>query len=398
MSSKLHFANHHGGSGVDANINAIHDEIKKLWAENASLRNDVKTLGTFVHVIRTAMLAVALLIVLSFSSGRIVFNVGGKGGGVSPSPFRGVADWGSTSARLRPLQTSANVRGRVVAGNTAEIDIATMRLDDGIVAIAADSSRTISDVSSPISRGLQAGSLELDIDEALLAAAEIDTSSVERSALIEFYVSAKGREWTVSTGWLDPNVEHCDWHGVYCDSNGNTVRLELPGNSLSGTLSTRIADLVHLEVLELHGNGIQVSGSLPCPPVIGAWQIEPPFTIRDCSLTVVDSTCAVYNRQGTIPGEIGMLSNLTRLKLNYNEFVGSGADLSDLSRLSLIHLQGNRLTGSIPPTNLNFQGKSSYISDCGNPSDFKASLGCEECTMCCKSPPPSVVIRYCLLA
>ncbi len=254
-----------GGDGFDVSLNTIHDEIKKLWAENASLRNDVKTLGTFVHVIRLAMLAVALLIVLSFSSGRIVFNIGGNGGGVSPSPFRGVADWGSTSARLRPLQTSANVRGRVVAGNTAAIEIATMRLDDGIVAIAADSSCTISDVSSPISRGLQAGSLELDIDEALLAAAETDTSSVERSALIEFYVSAKGREWTMSTGWLDPNVEHCDWHGVYCDSNGNTVRLELPGNSLSGTLSTRIADLVHLDVLELHDNGIQVSGSLPAP-------------------------------------------------------------------------------------------------------------------------------------
>jgi hypothetical protein len=99
-----------------------------------------------------------------------------------------------------------------------------------------------------------------------------------------------------------------------------------------------------------------------------------------------------------IPAEIGMLSNLTRLKLNYNGFVGSGADLSDLSCLSLIHLQGNRLTGSIPPTNLNFLGKSSYITDCGNPSDFKASLGCEECTMCCKSPPSSVVISYCLLA
>jgi hypothetical protein len=138
-------------------------------------------------------------------------------------------------------------------------------MDDGIVAITADSSRTISDISSLASHGLQAGSFELDMDKALLAAAETDTSSVERSALIEFYVSAKGREWTVSTGWLDPNVEHCDWHGVYCNSNGNTVRLELPGNSLSGTLSTRIADLVHLEMLELHDNGIQLSGSLPAP-------------------------------------------------------------------------------------------------------------------------------------
>ncbi len=29
MASLLHFVNHHSGFGVDANINAIHDEIKK---------------------------------------------------------------------------------------------------------------------------------------------------------------------------------------------------------------------------------------------------------------------------------------------------------------------------------------------------------------------------------
>jgi hypothetical protein len=246
----------HGGAEVDASLNAIHDEINKLWAENASLRDDVKTLGAFVHVIRTVMLAATLLIVVSFSSGRIVFDVGGRGG--ASTPPGGEVDWGSTSAQLR--QTSANIRGRV-AGNSAEVDIATGRSDDGIDNFGAEISPTISDVS-PTSRGLQAGSLELDIDEAILAAAETDTSSVERSALIEFYVSTKGREWTVSTGWLDPNVDHCDWHGVHCNSNDRTVRLELPSNSLSGTLNTRIADLVHLEVLELHDNGIQVSGSL----------------------------------------------------------------------------------------------------------------------------------------
>lgn len=112
----------------------------------------------------------------------------------------------------------------------------------------------------------------------------------------------------------------------------------------------------------------------------------------DCSLTDFNSSWRCFDCQGTIPAEIGLLSNLTRLKLNYNGFVGNGADLSNLSRLSLIHLHGNRLSGSIPPMNFDFQEKSAYIADCGNPSDFKKSLQCEECTMCCKSLDTSVLV------
>jgi hypothetical protein len=85
----------------------------------------------------------------------------------------------------------------------------------------------------------------------------------ERSALIEFYFSSKGREWTVSTGWLDPSVDHCDWHGVECDdaSGGKIVKLELPSNGLSGTMTPRIADLRHLEVLDVNDNDIKVRRS-----------------------------------------------------------------------------------------------------------------------------------------
>jgi len=80
-----------------------------------------------------------------------------------------------------------------------------------------------------------------------------------------------------------------------------------------------------------------------------------------------------------------MLSNLNRLRLNYNSFVGTAPDeWSNLQKLKLIQIQGNRISGTIPELNLTFLDPSSYISDCGNPSNFENSTECTECTMCCK--------------
>ena len=80
-----------------------------------------------------------------------------------------------------------------------------------------------------------------------------------------------------------------------------------------------------------------------------------------------------------------MLSNIKRLRLNYNSFVGTApAEWSNLQKLKLIQIQGNRISGTIPELGLTFPNSSSYISDCGNPSNFEDSLVCEECKMCCK--------------
>ena len=111
------------------------------------------------------------------------------------------------------------------------------------------------------------------------------------------------------------------------------------------------------------------------------------FSLNECfslDIFVPISFLLRVVRQGSIPTEIGLLSNLTRLKLSYNGFVGDGASFGGLSLLGLIHLHGNRLSSSIPPMNFKSSSSSSYIVDCGNPSDFKSSLLCEECTMCCK--------------
>ena len=90
------------------------------------------------------------------------------------------------------------------------------------------------------------------------------------------------------------------------------------------------------------------------------------------------------SKQGSIPKEIGSLLTLTHLRLSYNEFVGSGVNLFDLDRLEMLHLHGNRLSGIINFTSSSKWNELTYILDCGNPSDFKPSLVCDGCTMCCK--------------
>lgn len=85
---------------------------------------------------------------------------------------------------------------------------------------------------------------------------------------------------------------------------------------------------------------------------------------------------------------LGSLPDLVHLRLSYNALIGEPPrELANLKRLQLLHLHGNRLQGSIPPSlNVVVQSNhSSFISDCGVPSAFVAPLECFHCTMCCNS-------------
>ena len=51
---------------------------------------------------------------------------------------------------------------------------------------------------------------------------------------------------------------------------------------------------------------------------------------------------------GTIPPELGELTELTSLQLGGNRLTGRIPDLGGLSRLRILDLRGNRLTGGVP--------------------------------------------------
>ena len=91
----------------------------------------------------------------------------------------------------------------------------------------------------------------------------------ERSILRDFYIRAKGNEWTDISGWMGEHASYCDWFGVTCENTSNSevgedyidqrvLRLELPNNGLSGKLSPSIGNLTRLDALDLSDNDIKV--------------------------------------------------------------------------------------------------------------------------------------------
>jgi hypothetical protein len=57
-----------------------------------------------------------------------------------------------------------------------------------------------------------------------------------------------------------------------------------------------------------------------------------------------------------------------------------------MKRLQLLQLQSNRITGMpvVPRIDDSIHGESTFVTDCGVPSDFDEALDCKNCTMCCE--------------
>ena len=196
------------------------------------------------------------------------------------------------------------------------------------------------------------GALFLGLVNILLPAhwAIAEISQTERDALIALYNSTNGDDWTYNSGWKDgdgfavPGTEK-DWYGITCDSNNTTVlNIVLYDNQLSGSIPAELGNLTNLTILNLRNN--QLTGSIPI-------ELGDLANLEELYL---------YSNQltGSIPKELGNLINLEKLMLEYNQLTGSiPKELGDLINLTDLTLMNNQLTGSIPKelgnlTNLTF--------------------------------------------
>jgi len=133
------------------------------------------------------------------------------------------------------------------------------------------------------------------------------------NALKKLYENTKGEIWTNNTNWdiLDQDTipENCTlrgMHGVTFNSSGRVVGINLYNNNLIGTIPAEIGDLTELRYLDLGFN-----------------------YLRD-----------------TIPSQIGNLSNLEILFLDSNELGGAmPVELINLTNLGQLHLKNNMLNG-----------------------------------------------------
>ena len=129
------------------------------------------------------------------------------------------------------------------------------------------------------------------------------------------------------------NAQLDSWHGVTTDRNGRVVELDLSENELNGTIPSELGSLTNLERLKLSKN--QLRG--PIPPELG-------------NLSNLKFLDLYENRlSGPIPPELGDLSNLEALALFKNNLRGTiPSDLANLNNLGWLLLWGNQLNGSIP--------------------------------------------------
>ena len=237
----------------------------------------------------------------------------------------------------------------------------------------------------------------------------------DRTALTNFFDLTDGEGWRESAGWPGGAALE-EWHGVRTDSLGRVTALELSGNGLSGGLPGGVGDLARLTSFRIDGNPL--AGRLPlslaglgleelhydgtdlCEPADGrfrAWLDGIPSRrgtgITCAQLTERDALVALYEAtggpttwreagrwlssaplgrwhgvevdgrgrvvglnlegnalSGPIPPELAGLADLQELDLRFNSLSGSiPSELGNLAELTRLNLYYNDLTGPIPP-------------------------------------------------
>ena len=132
----------------------------------------------------------------------------------------------------------------------------------------------------------------------------------DRTVLVQLYQDMDGPNWANNDNWLS-DAPAGEWYGVTTNRSGRGVLgLNLSGNDLRGTIPPELGDLSDLESLDLSDNRLR----------------------------------------GSIPSELGHLSNLEVLNLSNNQLEGViPAELGTLRYLQWMGLDGNsRLNGCLP--------------------------------------------------
>ncbi|HJQ38439.1 MAG TPA: fibronectin type III domain-containing protein, partial [Thermoanaerobaculia bacterium] len=132
------------------------------------------------------------------------------------------------------------------------------------------------------------------------------------------------------TGAIPPELGNID----------SLLSLQLNYNQLTGGIPPQLGKLRNLEELELGNNAL--GGTIP--PELGDLASLRVLEIGDAQLT------------GTIPSRIYDLAKLEKLVLPGNQLDGTLADLPKLTKLVVLDLYANRITGSIPAGLRNLTG------------------------------------------
>ncbi|XP_052187374.1 MDIS1-interacting receptor like kinase 1-like [Diospyros lotus] len=167
------------------------------------------------------------------------------------------------------------------------------------------------------------------------------------------------QDWKLPNNRVISNASvHCNWAGVWCNSNGAVDKLDLSRMNLTGAISDDIQLLKSLASLNLCCNGF--SSSLPKSlfnaSALKAIDVSQNFFVDGFPAGIgkaaglVTLNASGNNFSGHIPDDLGDAVLLESLDLRGNFFQGSiPKSLKNLEKLKFLGLSGNNLTGKLPP-------------------------------------------------
>ena len=170
------------------------------------------------------------------------------------------------------------------------------------------------------------------------------SDQMDYTALRALYLNTDGDNWSDNTGWPDanffnmnptiPSSTDMSTWNGLTCINGKIIYIYLPNNNLNGSLPSEIGLLSELVEINVNDNQM-ISGALP----IELWNLS---NLNRLYMWNTDVS-------GSIPSAISGLVSLEEIVLTYNQMSGPlPIELTQLPNLYSIQLCGTGLTGTMP--------------------------------------------------
>ncbi len=227
--------------------------------------------------------------------------------------------------------------GSLIAGATNR----TYTILDAKVSDAGTYSCNIKNPDVPLLT-LQRNNIKINVD-----------NSVDRVkdslALVLFYNSTNGPNWTNKTNWLTGKLN--TWYGVTISADNRVTELNLNNNNLEGNLPSAISEIEMLEVLnlaqnKLYGTITENIRELPKLKILDLSQNQFNGALPNLStLTLLEYLDLSNNLlAGSLSTGFGSLDLLKNLRLNNNQFTDvTSAGLAGMAALERLNLANNHL-------------------------------------------------------
>jgi len=178
-------------------------------------------------------------------------------------------------------------------------------------------------------------------DKAIISMANIERVK-QRYIVVLLYFSFQGENWLTNFGFLSSSHE-CLWNGIdhnggfngiqRCNKENQITSIAIVNNNATGTIPSEIGELSELTELWLYKNNLAST----IPASLG-------------NLKALKRLALYSNKfRGPMPKSFTNLTNLQILSLGDNELSGKiPVSIGDMKELTTIHMHHNYLSGAIP--------------------------------------------------